>query len=502
MTDYRYNNDLWTLEDTLGIARTGDQVARLALEVPTPFTLGIIGKWGAGKTSILRRAFVTLGGKPLSQAVPLGENKSEYPAENAWEEWRYENRLSVDPYPLDWHTSLAAIAKSSFCVWYSPWQHQSAENPLLPLLLEIHAQYGAKENLKRINRHGGMAALTLIKDVALAGANLLGKPALVSGVVNTFKAVNKSWQEATGADLTKLSDGQRFHLLFEDAIETLLDTLAGQEQLNKDARLIIFVDDLDRCEEDVVINLLESIKLYLSSRRCVFILGIDDGAVLRALQHHWKERSEDDNREYLEKLFQATLPIPVPEVTDIRRFIECQLLEHQFPDAAHIAENIAHLLEPNPRKVKNFINSLCATWALFEGHASQEDAHRFVLFRYLSLYHKSIWRLLERQPWSLRVFTKVITGADASAALPSDINDIEQKMLQEIFSRAFAHVLGPFADEEANKHRRLPLDEAVKLFNERIDRKRSDEYFIYWYSQYVALDWDLPDTFLHLSAKL
>jgi len=52
-------------------------VAQLALEVPAPFTIGVIGKWGAGKTSILRRAFATLGGMLLSKTVLLGENRFE-----------------------------------------------------------------------------------------------------------------------------------------------------------------------------------------------------------------------------------------------------------------------------------------------------------------------------------------------------------------------------------------------------------------------------------------
>jgi hypothetical protein len=48
LTHQRYNNDFWTLEDDLGIARTGDHMAKLALDVPTPFTIGVIGKWGGG----------------------------------------------------------------------------------------------------------------------------------------------------------------------------------------------------------------------------------------------------------------------------------------------------------------------------------------------------------------------------------------------------------------------------------------------------------------------
>jgi len=65
----RYRNDTWSLEDGFGLGRAGDQVARMALEVDPPFTIGVTGKWGSGKTSVMRRAFVTLGGRPLEQPL-------------------------------------------------------------------------------------------------------------------------------------------------------------------------------------------------------------------------------------------------------------------------------------------------------------------------------------------------------------------------------------------------------------------------------------------------
>ena len=63
----RYRNDNWTLEDKLGTGGAGDLLARLALEADPPFCARVIGKWGSGKTSVLRRAFATLGGKPVQQ---------------------------------------------------------------------------------------------------------------------------------------------------------------------------------------------------------------------------------------------------------------------------------------------------------------------------------------------------------------------------------------------------------------------------------------------------
>jgi hypothetical protein len=499
LNNQRYNNDFWTLEDELGIARTGDHLAQLALDVPTPFTIGVLGKWGAGKTSILRRAFVTLGGQPLSQILSLGENKTEETP--CWNDWAYNNKnRSI---ALGWDEDLTTLAKQSFCVWYSPWQHQHVDNPLVSLLIEIIEQYKAqatKLGQKQQHRDGKIAALTRLSELLVKGpAYLSGFGAIVTGAERITKAGKDIWQYSQGTDLTELSQGQRFHIKFEEAIESLLSTLTDEkdETLNQEARLIIFIDDLDRCEDQVVVKLLESIKLYLNSRRCVFVFGMDDGAVLKALQHYWTDRSEDDNREYLEKLFQAYLPIPSPEIPQIQAFIETQLTAHNFPDVTATAKHISQLLEPNPRKIKNFLNSLCASWALFKGKSQAIDS--FVLFHYLRLYHKSVWRLLERQPWALQVLTKVlIESPDEIQDLPQWVGDAEQRMLWEIFSRAFAHVLRQEADDDEKKHRHLELDEAVRLSEQRIDRKRSDEYFISWYKQVISLEIKLPDSVLHL----
>ncbi len=521
---YCYENDQWTLEDGLGMGGTGDILARTVLEARPPFSVRVTGKWGSGKTSVLRRAFATLGGLPVQQAVPLGENMEEgEPAE--WKKYRYDSEEGRRQEKLQWPASSFHIAEKSLCVWYSPWQHQVASNPLVPLLLEIQAQFSTririKKKLTEINRRGGLAALKLMEQVIDTAVSLkFGKSI---GVHSAGEVIRKAWKDSASR-LLDLSDGQRFHLLFEDAVKNVLQSLPEDDGVdNTEGRLLVFIDDLDRCEESVVIKLLECIKLYLGSPRCVFILGVDDEAVLGAMKRCWAGRSNEDNREYLEKMFQATISVPVPRPRKIQAYIRKQLEANQFPldefstddfppdifppdgDKNDCAVIIERLLEPNPRKIKNFCNSLCAAWRQFRGKdsANPQFAPRFVLFYYLRLFHRPIWRLLERQPGILPLLHSVLTGSPPQAVNIGGLDREDQRILREILERNFSHVL---RDNTAGKsdadllkyHRNMSLDEAVRLFEQRIDAKRSDEFFANCFRAMIGPDEALDENLLYM----
>lgn len=116
-----FNNDQWQYDDSLGMGKAGDTLARMCLSVQPPFTICVTGKWGSGKTSVLRRAFATLGGQPLSQKLLLGADKAEADSDTqgAINLLTFTHRKQT----LDWPAELDKIAQQSLCVWYSPWQH-------------------------------------------------------------------------------------------------------------------------------------------------------------------------------------------------------------------------------------------------------------------------------------------------------------------------------------------------------------------------------------------
>ena len=501
----KYQNDEWVLSDDFGLAGAGDALARLALEAQPPFTIAVTGKWGTGKTSVLRRAFATLGGQPVSQALPMGENKREDHGAD-WDALKFSCPERTPR--LDWNEDLKGSAEQSMCIWYSPWQHQSEANPIIPLLMELRQQFTGKDKLKGFARQSALAAITLLKQATDAAISLhAGKP--VKFVSGTTEAVRKAWQGGD-AKLVQPGDGQRFHLLFEDAVETLLKSLQAAarttvSELSATARLIIFIDDLDRCEEQAVISLLEAIKLYLGTQRCVFVLGIDDTALLGTLRRVWKERSEDENREYLEKLLQTILPVPLPRQEQVRKIIHEQLKEHGFPEAAACAKTIEALLEPNPRKIKNFTNSLCTCWNLFQLRERtdnhQTDATPFIMFHYLRLYHRSTWRLLERQPAAQRLLFEVLTNNTVTLTEPIDgIDDLEdQRLMIAFMQQAFAHVLKQQDDDANDKtHHGEKLDAAIQRFQRRQDRKRSDEVFVRWFRDNPDNNRPLDPAYLYL----
>lgn len=502
-----YRNNVWTLGDDFGLGRAGDQVARMALEVEPPFTLGVTGKWGSGKTSVMRRAFVTLGGKPIRQERTLAE-PGEEEATAVWKDLHWNSRKPE----LGWPESYYLALDETLCIWFSPWQHQNETNPIVPLLREVQAQFTTwlkiKGTLSEINRRGGLAALALLEHAIDAVASVVaGKP--VQMARGTSEAVRKGWREAE-PDFSALTDGQRFHLIFEDAIKELLHAIKWTpDGLGKQARLVIFVDDLDRCEEAIIVTLLEAVKLYLGSRRCVFILGIDDGAVMEALKRHWK-RSDEANREYLEKLFQANVAIPLPSPQGVVKRIRNQLDSHAIPSASRVRQQLARdieaLLEPNPRKIKNFINSLCSAWAVHQAGswATGVEARRFVLFHYLRQYHRPVWRLLERQPETLRLLWRVLKK-DAAAVTEglglTGINEADQRLLERFFTRAFSHVLPEIADieksEDPKLHRHQDMELAIQTFCDRQDRKRSDEHFVRLFNELEPRPRSLPQSYLY-----
>jgi peptidoglycan hydrolase-like protein with peptidoglycan-binding domain len=92
-------------------------------------------------------------------------------------------------------------------------------------------------------------------------------------------------------------------------------------------RVIVYVDDLDRCQHDVVVGVLETLKLLVSLPHFVAVVGVDSRWLFRSLQLHFREllRSDDDGatdaawaatpQNYLEKVFQYSLVLqPISSV--------------------------------------------------------------------------------------------------------------------------------------------------------------------------------------------
>ena len=100
------------------------------------------------------------------------------------------------------------------------------------------------------------------------------------------------------------------------------------------SRLLVVIDDLDRCEPEKAVEMLQAINLLLDRPSFVICLGIDARVVTAAVERHYHEtlgRAGITGYEYLDKIVQIPFTIPEPTKDDLIVFLDGQL-ERSKPD--------------------------------------------------------------------------------------------------------------------------------------------------------------------------
>ncbi|MEU4395796.1 P-loop NTPase fold protein [Kribbella sp. NPDC023855] len=154
----------------------------------------------------------------------------------------------------------------------------------------------------------------------------------LAGVVQE-RAGAASYRERLGLMTQIRQDFERMaELLRPDEVsqyDVPVHDAAGDELPTID-RIVIYIDDLDRCPPDRVIDVLEAVHLLLAVRLFVVVVAVDPRWLLRSLTSHYRELFEEADDElrtstpaqYLEKIFQIVLTLPPMEQTGYQRMID------------------------------------------------------------------------------------------------------------------------------------------------------------------------------------
>ena len=470
-------NDHWTIEiQKLGMKSAGDELARRALICRPPYAICVQGKWGSGKTSLMRYAMARLGGEPLATALSREEEK---PIEELPEDLRGGWRTLVDDSDgfvrstlsdqLD-PTGQGGLEPRVVPIWFNPWQHQRAELPVVGLLNEIRGQFSLLlkfvESAKKFSSEVA-SALPLLGNLAASIEALTGGASgfgLLAGAAARHAEANADREKRVA------HDAQRLNLLFETTVRRLLGITdaqlpAGKKGLVVPRRIVVFIDDLDRCSEEQIVHLLEAIKLYLQTSYCVFVVGMDSLAARRAVSKVLGQGGEI-SREYLEKLFQTTLHVPLPSrgVAFVEELLDYSALDQTRTglEAKDLAELILALVEPNPRKLKTFVSGLAAGWCL-DGQSGR-DFKAYLLLTYLRTVHPDVFRLLAYDPDQAARLHKVLAGG----TLDPDASPVDLFM-HGVFRHAFAEM-----STNETQVRTLMVSELI----ERLDHLKGDQAFL------------------------
>lgn len=349
-----------------------------------PISIGIHGDWGAGKSSILEMI------------------------EDLF------NHTDKDD------------GKKNCCIRFNGWKHQGFEDSKIALMSAIVSELTAKENLqetakeilgklwKNINwmtvaKTAGKTALGIATGTApiavLSSVRDMLKSTVTTqeGIANAIDVIGGYLKESKiTEDTSSNTEFTEFHKNFKELLE--------KANIKK---LVVLIDDLDRCLPDVAINTLEAVRLFMFTGETAFVVAADESMIRYAVKKHFPDVVDENkynvgiefSNKYLEKLIQVPFRIPalgeveacnyimllmvgsvlseentnykalrsegisrIKKPWDVRYFTVSdvqKILKDDYAKASNetlIATQIGHLLshntDGNPRKIKRFINML------------------------------------------------------------------------------------------------------------------------------------------------
>jgi hypothetical protein len=333
--------------DVLGFSDYADALADLIKNEHTerPITIGISAPWGMGKTRLMRMIQ-----ERLVRTDPAGET-TRLPT--AWfDAWKYDREDSL------WAAlALEVLTQTrrqigfwaSVKVWVQlNWQRLDRDalargtfNTALYLIL-----FGVLLALIYPLLLTTLVAKEAAKYVAKAGLLSL-YAALLKIVYDIHKRLAIPFDQKIGRYVKRPDYIERVGFIgrFQDDFKKVVSVITGSPA----NPLVIFIDDLDRCSPSKTAEVLEAINLLLDSERCVFVIGMDAGAVVASVEAKYKEvvtltKPSDDpggltlGQRFLEKIFQIEFRLPPPTNEHMAQYVDSILGAVRPPAAPPIAD--------------------------------------------------------------------------------------------------------------------------------------------------------------------
>jgi predicted KAP-like P-loop ATPase len=234
-----------------------DTIVKMVMGSKPRFSVGIYGEWGTGKTTLMR----------------LIEKKLR----------SNENILTV---------------------WFNAWRYERED------------QFALVALMKTAYAMGDLPRYEEIKKVLLRGIGIIGKDVLRNLALRyamTEKGL-KDLEEKLLPKLDLLSSIDRDTIYFDGLrkIEEEMEKISKANNYNNN-RIIIFIDDLDRCSPKTTLEAFESIKVFLGLEGFIYVVGLSHETISKLVSSSYKD-SDIKGEHYLRKVIQ--IPITIPDWND------------------------------------------------------------------------------------------------------------------------------------------------------------------------------------------
>lgn len=383
-------NDVETTNDLLNYGVVADTAAQLIRDSANePLSIGISGSWGSGKSSLVKMI-----GKSLD-TDEQAEQKYLFLEFNAWLYQGFDD------------AKMALLQSVSDMLLEEANKQKTLTDKAIDLV-------------KRVRWFKVLKMGVPVASGAIVGGTIGGP---VGAAIGAFGGLFKGDGLPSQEDIKKAQEAYKSlepelqGILKDEETTSLPKEIASLRQTFEEileglnVKLVVLVDDLDRCMPDTAISTLEAMRLLLFLPRTAFIIAADEKMIRSAVRSHFSNIQIDDElvTSYFDKLIQVPLRVPRLGVSEVKAYLillfaeqavkksviiqevldeardkileavkkpwlgglKQQAISEAFGDSSSslekqidIAEQLAHImatteqLAGNPRLIKRFLNNL------------------------------------------------------------------------------------------------------------------------------------------------
>ncbi|MFH6604583.1 P-loop NTPase fold protein [Maribacter algicola] len=350
------------------------------------FTIGLFGKWGSGKSLILRHLFKNF------------LKKNEDVCYVYIDVWKYVNtslyRSILFDIEKEIRNSSNLRVSTSFSDGYK-YDGQSLTD-ILDRNITIEEDYDKKQ--KKWYRKVGdfllkywyllliFIVIVVLKNISWTEDITWLREILKSFYTififmgglkifeDVFKEIGKGFQKETSVRVVSnppTFSQDQFENIFKDIVNQCVREM---DKNGSPSKMVIVFDNIDRCESKVSYQTLTGLRTFMEHKNCVYIIPCDDKEIMNHLYRGKKGLKLD----FMDKVFQTYMRIPVLEEFDRDDFIEDLLKESIVPIEKKDFDIVKSILYrgyrgQTPRQIKRFINDYITYYRLSKNIDSKEE---------------------------------------------------------------------------------------------------------------------------------
>ena len=270
-------------------------------------SIALDGLWGSGKTFFVKQVKMILDS--CASVQPKGNYATEI--KSVWQ---------------NYHNGQEPEFQTQLCVYYDAWENDNDGDPVLSLVYSILQDVDTETPFPK-------------------DAKILEKAAAVIECISGRNATTLLDSMKSDDLLDDLRKSKDTHTVIADFLDHLLDERAD--------RLVVIIDELDRCKPDYAVQLLEKIKHYFDNERITFVFAVN----LQELQHTISNYYGNafDSCRYLDRFFDLRISLPP---ANMYRYYQSINFQSNYYTVDLVCKKIIELFHFSLREISRYLKAI------------------------------------------------------------------------------------------------------------------------------------------------